>query len=173
MSEYLSGDQLYRFLHISKRKMKYLLENGYIPVIDTGKKTYKYKVKLCDAEKFKERMEREKGFLVELKGRFGRCDSSSDADWKYALKDDEREEFLEFLTKLWKKYPDALPAKKAAELVDVSVQRVNELVRKGVIYGTCVGNVQYLSKEKFVEYLAGNCSGGKLVVRFRERGGKT
>ena len=77
-----------------------------------------------------------------------------------------------FLAKLWKKYPDALPAKEAAEMVGISVQRVNELVRKGVIYGTCVGNVQYLSKEKFVEYVAGNCRGGKLVMRFRERGGK-
>ena len=67
MSEYLSGDRLYRFLHISKRKMKYLLENGYIPVIDTGKKTYRYRVKKDDAEKFKERMELESGFLVELK----------------------------------------------------------------------------------------------------------
>ncbi|MBD5104175.1 MAG: hypothetical protein HDT47_04835 [Ruminococcaceae bacterium] len=141
-------------------------------MIDTGKKTYRYRVKKCDAEKFKERMERDSGFLVELKGRFGRCDSSSDADWKYALKDDEREEFREFLTRIWKKYPDALPAKEAAELVGVSVQRVNELVRKGVVYGMCVGNVQYLSKEKFVEYVAGNCRGGELVVRFRERGGK-
>lgn len=172
MSEYLSGDQLYRFLHISKRKMKYLLENGYIPVIDTGKKTYRYKVKKCDAEEFKERMEGESGFLVELKGRFGRCDPSPDADWKYTIKDDEREEFRDFLTKLWRKYPDALPAKKAAELVDISVQRVNELVRKGIVYGMCVGNVQYLSKEKFVEYVAVNCRGGKLVMRFRERGGK-
>lgn len=76
MSEYLSGDQLYRFLHISKRKMKYLLENGYIPVIDTGKKTYRYKVKRCDAEKFKEQMERDADFLRELKGRFGSGNSS-------------------------------------------------------------------------------------------------
>ena len=172
MSEYLSGDQLYRFLHISKRKMKYLLENGYIPVIDTGKKTYRYKVKKCDAEKFKDRMELESGFLVELKGRFGSCDSFTTAELVHALKDDEREEFRKFLTKLWKKYPDALPAKKAAELADISAQRVNEVVRKGFIYGACVGNVQYLSKEKFVEYVVANCRGGKLVMRFRERGGK-
>ncbi|MDE7280117.1 MAG: hypothetical protein K2N36_00045, partial [Ruminiclostridium sp.] len=161
MSEYLSGDQLYKFLHISKRKMKYLLENGYIPVIDTGKKTYRYKVKKSDAEKFKERMEREKGFLVELKGRFGSCNSSTNLDWKYTIKDDEREEFRKFLTKLWREYPDALPAKKAAELVGISVQRVNELVRKGAVYGMCVVNVQYLSKEKFVEYVAVNCMGGE------------
>ena len=167
MSEYLSGDQLYRFLHISKRKMKYLLENGYIPVIDTGKKTYRYKVKQCDAERFKERMEREVDFLRELKGRFGSGNSSPTATMDCAITDDEREEFREFLTKLWRKYPDALPAKKAAELSEISPQRVNELVRKGVIYGMCVGNVQYLSKERLIEYIAINCKVGKLVKRYR------
>ena len=35
--EYISGGELYKFLHISKRKMKYLLEHGYIKHIDTGK----------------------------------------------------------------------------------------------------------------------------------------
>ena len=171
MSEYLSGDQLYKFLHISKRKMKYLLENGYIPVIDTGKKTYRYRVKRCDAEKFRERMERESDFLVELKGRFGSRGFSPTACLDYAIKDDEREVFREFLTKLWKKYPDALPAKRAAELAEISSQRVNELVRKGVIYGMCVGNVQYLSKEQLIEYIAVNYRAGKLVKSFRVQNG--
>ena len=172
MSEYLSGDQLYRFLHISKRKMKYLLENGYIPVIDTGKKTYRYRVKRCDAERFKERMERESDFLAELKGRFGSHDPSSKVALEYAITDDEREDFRKFLTKLWKKYPDALPAKKAAELADISAQRVNELVRKGAIYGMCVGNVQYLSKEQLIEYIAISCRKGELVKNFRKLNNK-
>ena len=167
MDEYLSGDQLYRFLHISKRKMKYLLENGYIPVIDTWKKTYRYRVKRYDAEKFKERMEQDADFLKELKGRFGSGNSSQKSALDYAIKDNERKEFWEFLTRLWDRYPNALPAKKAAELADISPQRVNELVRKGVIYGMCVGNVQYLSKEQLIEYVADNCRGGKLVRRFR------
>lgn len=172
MSEYLSGDQLYRFLHISKRKMKYLLENGYIPVIDTGKKTYRYKVKRCDAEKFKERMEREVDFLRELNGRFGSGNSSQKSALDYIIEDNERKEFQEFLKKLWRKYPDALPAKKTAELVEISPQRVNELVRKGVIYGMCVGNVQYLSKERFIEYIAVNCRAGKLAKSFRVQNDK-
>lgn len=172
MSEYLSGDQLYRFLHISKRKMKYLLENGYIPVIDTGKKTYRYRVKRCDAEKFKERMEWETDFLRELKGQFGNGNSSSKTALDYTIKDDEQMEFRGYLTKLWKKYPDALPAKKAAELAEISPQRVNELVRKGVIYGMCVGNVQYLAKEQLIKYVAVNCRAGKLVKRFREQNDK-
>ena len=48
MPEYFSGDKLYKYLHISKRKMKYLLENGYIPFVDTGKKTHRYLVRQYD-----------------------------------------------------------------------------------------------------------------------------
>ena len=55
--EYISGGELYKFLHISKRKMKYLLEHGYIKHIDTGKKTHRFMVKLRDAEEFKVRLE--------------------------------------------------------------------------------------------------------------------
>lgn len=172
MSEYLSGDQLYRFLHISKRKMKYLLENEYIPVIDTGKKTYRYKVKRRDAEKFKDLMDKDSNFLGELKGKFGVRDASAKTDSDYAISDDEREAFREFITKLWKEYPDALPAKKAAELAEISPQRVNELVRKGVIYGICVGNVQYLSKEQLIEYVAVNGKVGKLAKSFRVQNDK-
>lgn len=62
MTKYLSADQLSRYLHISKRKLKYLLDHSYIPSIDTGKKTYKYKIKQFDAEKFKRRMESDKFF---------------------------------------------------------------------------------------------------------------
>ena len=35
----ISGDQLCRVCHISKRKAKWLLENGVIPCEDTGRKT--------------------------------------------------------------------------------------------------------------------------------------
>lgn len=59
MKEYMSGDELYRYLHISKRKMKYLLENGYIPMVDTGMKTHRYRVKYEDARAFKRRLEKE------------------------------------------------------------------------------------------------------------------
>ena len=63
MKEYMSGDELYRYLHISKRKMKYLLENGYIPMTDTGMKTHRYRIKYEDARAFKRKMKMEPGCL--------------------------------------------------------------------------------------------------------------
>ncbi len=46
--ETISTDQLYRICKISKRKVKWLLENGYIPCQDTGKKTRRFKIKIED-----------------------------------------------------------------------------------------------------------------------------
>jgi len=69
-SEYMSGEQLWKYLHISKRKMKYILENGYIPCTDTGKRTYRYHVKISDAEDFKRKLENDPAILVETQGLF-------------------------------------------------------------------------------------------------------
>ena len=50
MGACLGADELYRYLHISKRKLKFLLENDYIPCIDTGKKTHRFLIKVSDAK---------------------------------------------------------------------------------------------------------------------------
>ena len=68
--KYMSGCQLRQYLHISTRKMKYLMDHDYIPHENTGHATHKYRVLVEDAEVFKYRMENETGFLAELNGMF-------------------------------------------------------------------------------------------------------
>ena len=63
---YISGCQIRQYLHISTRKMKYLMDHNYIPHENTGHTTHKYRVLIEDAEKFKFRMDNEIGFLAEL-----------------------------------------------------------------------------------------------------------
>ena len=46
--EIISADQLYRICRISKRKAKWLLDGGYIPCQDSGKKTRRYKIRIDD-----------------------------------------------------------------------------------------------------------------------------
>ena len=46
--EYVTKEQMYRICHISKKTCQYLLENGMVPCIDTGKKTRRYKIKTSD-----------------------------------------------------------------------------------------------------------------------------
>lgn len=52
--EYVTQEQVRLMLHISKRKAKYLLDNGIIPCINTGKKTRQYRVKVSDIEYYME-----------------------------------------------------------------------------------------------------------------------
>ena len=68
--EFMSGSELRQYLHISTRKMKYLMDNNYIPHENTGHTTHKYRVRTEDAVRFKARMDSEPGFLSELSGMF-------------------------------------------------------------------------------------------------------
>ena len=51
----LTGSQLRQYLHISTRKLKYLMDHDYIPHEDTGQATYRYRVRWEDAVEFKRR----------------------------------------------------------------------------------------------------------------------
>ena len=46
--EQISLDQLYRICRISKRSASYLIQHGIIPAVDTGRKTWRYKIALND-----------------------------------------------------------------------------------------------------------------------------
>lgn len=153
MAKYLSADELYRYLHISKRKLKYLLENDYIPCIDTGKKTHRFLIKASDAKDFKRRVDTEQGFLSELYGQF----NSGIYTPRKKLIEPTPENclaFQKFLTEQWADYPDALPTKLAAELIGCAPQRVGDWMRKGVISSVSVGGVRYCSKMEFIAYCA-------------------
>lgn len=116
MAKYLSADELYHYLHISKRKLKYLLENDYIPCINTGEKTHRFLIKASDAKEFKRRMDTEPRFLSELYGQF----NSSIYTPRKRLIEPTPENcaaFQKFLTKQWADYPGALPTKLAAALI--------------------------------------------------------
>ena len=153
MGAYLSADELYRYLHISKRKLKYLLENDYIPCIDTGKKTHRFLIKTGDAKDFKRRMDTESGFLSELYGQFN-SDIYKPRKKLIEPTPENCAAFQDFLTMKWADYPDALPTKLAAELIGCAPQRVGDWMRKGVISSVSISGVRYCGKAEFIAYCA-------------------
>ena len=62
--EFMSGSELRQYLHISTRKMKYLMDNNYIPHKNTGHTTHKYRVRTEDAVQFKARMNTGTGIFI-------------------------------------------------------------------------------------------------------------
>lgn len=151
--KYISECQLRQYLHISTRKMKYLMDHNYIPHENTGHVTHKYRVLVEDAEVFKYRMDNEVGFLAELNGMF-----SNRTEWHprplIEVTEENCNAFRQWLENEWAELPDALPTQTAAELVEHNPQRIHKLIKENVLHGVKIGAVQYISKTEFISYMA-------------------
>lgn len=151
--KYMSGCMLRQYLHISTRKMKYLMDHNYIPHENTGHATHKYRVRVEDAEKFKFRMDNEVGFLSELNGLF-----SNRTEWHprpmFEATEENCEAFRLWLEVLWAELPEALPTQTAAELVGHNPQSIHKLIKENVLPGVKIGAVQYIPKTEFIAYMA-------------------
>lgn len=151
--EFMSGSELRQYLHISTRKMKYLMDNNYIPHENTGHTTHKYRVRTEDAVRFKARMDTEPGFLSELSGMF-----SNRTEWHplpmFEATPENCEAFRRWLDSRWAELPEALPTQTAAELVGHNPQSIHKLIKENVLHGVKIGVVQYIPKTEFISYMA-------------------
>lgn len=151
--EFMSGSKLRQYLHISTRKMKYLMDNNYIPHENTEHTTHKYRVRTEDAVRFKARMDTEPGFLSELSGMF-----SNRTEWNplpmFEATAENCEAFRRWLSSQWAELPEALPTQTAAELVGHNPQSIHKLIKENVLHGVKIGAVQYIPKTEFISYMA-------------------
>ena len=113
----LTGSQLRQYLHISTRKLKYLMDHDYIPHEATGQATYRYRVRWEDAVEFKRRMEEEPGFLGELAGQFSSHHPPKPRPKRepvFQPTPENCQRFRQWLAQRWANQPDALPIQRAA-----------------------------------------------------------
>ena len=154
--EYITGGTLYQYLHISKRKMKYLLENGYIPYIDTGKQTHRYIVRIADAEAFKLRLASDAELLINIQGNFSsNCKRPAKIPTMPVKPTKQNsEKFRIYLQILWADEPDAIPAKRAAELVGFPAQRIYALCDQKKIFSVRINDRILCSKDSVIAHFA-------------------
>ena len=153
--EYMSGSQLRQYLHISTRKMKYLMDHNLIPHENTGGTTHKYRVRVEDAVVFKERMEKDAELIAALAGHFSSHKNDRPKPYRPPIKADAAtaEAFCVWLTARWAGLPDALPAVTAAKLCGAEAKVITKLVRDKRIRGTVVGHVMLCVKADWIAWL--------------------
>lgn len=149
--EYITGGELYQYLHISKRKMKFLLENGYIPYIDTGKKTHRYIVKRSDAEAFRKRLKKDKALVSSMVGQFN-SKRTAKAQPQTMVTPETSKAFKKYLAKKWADEPDAIEAKRAALLCGTQSQRIYTLCSQKKIFSVKIRERVYCSKDSLIDY---------------------
>ena len=153
MKEYMSGSELRQYLHISTRKMKYLMDHDYIPHENTGQATHKYRVLREDAEEFKRRIESEVGFLTELTGLFSNRREHHPVPLLEVTKENCAA-FKLWLTREWANLPDAIPTQRVVKLIGGTPQQVHRLVREGKLHSVTVKGKQYCAKDEIIDYIS-------------------
>ena len=150
--EVITMDQLYRICHISKRKARWLLENGVIPCEDSGKKTRRFKIKLDDVIEFLEL--RDAGLLDDVMpvGIF-----SSD-EYGYPPRQPrtrlDNGALQAFLLDCWVDAPDMLTIPQTASLCGYSVTTLVRWFQKELFAGIRYRGMILISKESLAEWLA-------------------
>ena len=152
MEQITSADAARAYLHISKRKFLFMLQNGYIRYEDNGNKTHRYSLRMCDVEALRQEMTDHPERFADLNGRFT-AQKTTPPTPRIVLSPSEAKALREYIAKCWSKYPDALPSKLAAELTGLTVGTLNRYVARGNIFGAVVGGKVLISKQSLIGYL--------------------
>ena len=165
--EIISLEQLYKMLHISKRKAAWLLQNGIIPCEIRNTPTHKYTIRKEDVLAYMAKSEREKrkeipvGIFNVKKTNNPRRTESPDSncggyfdDTNYKLRGKERARFKKMLEDLLPAVPDTLTVDYVAELTGYHRRTILRYVQRKYIYGVNMMGKYYISKNSIINYLA-------------------
>lgn len=153
MEQIISADAARAYLHISKRKFLYMLQNGYIRYEDNGNKTHRYSLRMCDVEALRQEMTDHPERFADLNGRFT-AQRNKPPIPTVVLSQDEAKKLREYIAKCWSKHPDALPSKLAAELTGLTVGTLNRHVANGNLIGAVIGGKMRISKQILIGHLS-------------------
>ena len=165
--EIISLEQLYKMLHISKRKAAWMLQNGIIPCEIRNSLTHKYSVRKEDVLAYMAKSEREKrkeipvGIFNAKKTNNPRRTESQGSDCggyfddtNYKLRGKEQARFKEMLENLLSAVPDTLTVDEVAELTGYHRRTILRYVQRKYIYAVNIMGKYYISKQSIINYLA-------------------
>ena len=165
--EIISLEQLYKMLHISKRKAAWMLQNDIIPCEIRNTPTHKYSIRKEDVLAYMAKSEREKrkeipvGIFNAKKTNNPRRTESPDSDCggyfddtNYKLRGKERARFKEMLKNLLSAVPDTLTVDEVAELTGYHRRTILRYVQRKYIYAVNIMGKYYISKQSIINYLA-------------------
>ena len=104
---YISLEQLCTICHIAKRTARYLVTNGIIPSIDTGRKTWRYKILIDDVITYLRQRE-QKGSMVPKGAVNSRKTSRRKRSFSQEIAPGDEHEVVEYFTCIYADYPDVL-----------------------------------------------------------------
>lgn len=158
--EIVSMDQLRRILHFSKRKTRWMLDQGWIPCKDSGKKTRRFQIKREDIILFLEDYSLHPEKYPFPPGQFTSCQKPKPALPAAAM---QSEAYQKRLRRRWKRQPDALTRQQVAGLTGYSLSTVDHWFRSGRLQSIVCRNVTYCTKEELIRFLSNSKLAHRMV----------
>ena len=162
----ISLEQLYKMLHISKRKAAWMLNNGIIPCQIRPTKTHRYIILREDVEAYlqKKRAERRKEIPV---GIFNAkptkqtmvinnhhpMDTVNVMDCYITIADECRDAFRDHVEKRLQYFPDAITADKAGEIIGYSKNTVIAYIQQKHLFAVQISGKYIIPKTALAEFL--------------------
>lgn len=142
-------EDMYKMLHISKRKAKYMLDNGIIPCTDTKKKTHRYLIKKSDVINFIE-----KGYAFDYPtGLFSSGNNSTTTKTNHFCKIDG-DEARKWYEKEFEKEKDILQIKDIIRLTGFSSTTVNRWMNEGDLIYIQNGPHRVVPKMQLIKWMS-------------------
>lgn len=135
-------EQLYRICHISKRKGRWLLENGVIPCHDSGKRTRRFRIKLEDVITYLEDTANGKLTVAVPSGIFSSNSTHAKQKKEQTLIDSFQfpgflQDAVHYYEKNFIKYPEALDTDMVSKMTGFGKNAVNNWIRTGRLKVYC------------------------------------
>ena len=158
--EYVSLDQMYQICGIAKRSALYLIKNGIVPALDTGKQTWRYKIALDDVITYLRRKEQWGSMIPpglmssRLTGNYG-AEKKKPSRKCYAdiISSASESELVEFFIYIYEDYPDMLTTKEASEMTGFSVKSICYLITSGDIEAIFHSSQYLIPKESLLSFV--------------------
>lgn len=146
-------DQFYRICHFSKRKAKWLLENGYVPCQDSHKKTRRFKIKTVDAVYYLQQLEENPAKWQPPAGIFSSHYVKHRNDHLGLVTVNNINDFKAYLILLWESVPDILTIHTIHELTGYLPTTISHWISEKKMKSITVLSKRVVAKDWLIEFL--------------------
>jgi len=154
--DYVSLDQFYRICKIAKRSARYLVENGIVPVIDTGRKTWRYQIAIDDVITYLTRRE-----LVGSMIPPGRVTSRNSGyvrvttrkSFAQIVQTGQEKDIAEYFAYIYADYDRVLTTDDVTEMTGLEKSSVQKYLRVGYIKSLQVRPRYLIPKQYLMEFV--------------------
>jgi hypothetical protein len=128
---YVSLDQLRVICKIAKRSARYLVINSIIPAIDTGNKTWRYKISIDDVIAYLRQRDKS-GSMIPI-GASNSRQTKRRRSYSQAITSGQEKEVVEYFKHIYADYPDVITTDDMAAMTGLHKKSFQRILNEGHI----------------------------------------